>query len=353
MIAIISRFLKTPLVFLAGIFLSLGLIWALISYRSVSLSRFEEETKVVEAQAACIEDIHYCVSLIGVLKPKQITVLTAGASGVLTLHVAPGEPVAKGTLLASIDDKDDQTKFELATSIEGIARDQYERALALHEAMSLSKQGLEEKKSAWINAQQTLYEAKSNWKNLKLFAPFEGIVGSFNLNEGSSVQSGDKIAVFYDPSSVRLYLDVPSSILPFIHQGSQIQVGTKRYPLTYVEKMIHEETHMASAYLDLSSQDSLGSFLMGTSLKVEVSVQEKENVIVVPFESVFFRKGETFIYIIEEREIISRPVTLGLRYREKVEVVTGIEKGDILVIRGQERLYPGLKVDVLRVDQNF
>jgi membrane fusion protein (multidrug efflux system) len=89
---------------------------------------------------------------------------------------------------------------------------------------------------------------------------------------------------------------------------------------------------------------------MGTTVDIELCVEEKGNSLIIPFEAVFFQDGQTTVYKIENEQVVSCLVKLGIRYKENVEIVEGLQAGDIIVIRGQSRLYPSMNVEVQRVD---
>lgn len=309
-------------------------------------------TKVVEAQVVKKQDIRRCVLLMGIVKPRQSTQLLVMASGVLKLHARPGERVAKGALLASIENSDIEKKYGLAQEAERIAKDRYDRAFKLHETMSISHAALEDKKAVWLEAQRSLYDAKTAYEHLQIIAPFEGVVGSFRATEGSQVQTGERIASFYDPQAFRLDFDVPSSVLMKVKPDASVGVDGNWYSLTHVDKMIQEETHMAKAYVDLPSSSMTSERALGTTVDLELCLEEKKGVLVVPFESIFFQNGKTCIYKLVDETTQVAEVEMGVRYKENVEVVKGLFEGDLIVVRGQNRLYPGLKVEVKRIDEN-
>ena len=76
-------------------------------------------------------------------------------------------------------------------------------------------------------------------------------MGLFKFREGSQVNKEDIIVQFYDPKSLIVEFDVPLSVAKKVENGGQIFVNGKEYRLTYIQKMLDEETHMCPAYAEI------------------------------------------------------------------------------------------------------
>ena len=322
-----------------ALFLFLG-YWFFISRNSATPQ--ETDIKVVEVEEVGIKDIQQTIRLIGTIKPKNSTVLIAKTAGILDSLLPAGQVVKKGTLIAKIDNNEIERSYLLSESVEKLARDQYERALLLHKSGHLSKSTVEEKKRLWIEAQKKMSEAKIEFEKIRFQAPFDGTIGLFKAREGVQVQEGDPIVSFYDPASLMVEFGIPASVMTFIHEGQPVRIQGTSYTLTKVQKMIDEETHMSPAYVDFSCENCV----IGAGIDVDLTVQRKEKVIVIPFEAVFLRNGKTFVYRVKENKAGLTPVNLGIREKEDVEITSGLQKGDILIVRGQARLYPDIAVKI-------
>ncbi len=314
--------------------------WLFISRNSATPQ--ETDIKVVEVEEVGIKDIQQTIRLIGTIKPKNSTVLIAKTAGILDSLLPAGQVVKKGTLIAKIDNNEIERSYLLSESVEKLAREQYERASLLHKSGHLSKSTVEEKKRLWIEAQKKRSEAKIEFEKIRFQAPFDGTIGLFKAREGAQVQEGDPIVSFYDPASLMVEFGIPASVMTFTHEGQPVRIQGTSYTLTKVQKMIDEETHMSPAYVDFSCENCV----IGTGIDVDLTVQRKEKVIVIPFEAVFLRNGKTFVYCVKENKAVLTPVNLGIREKEDVEITSGLQKGDILIARGQARLYPDIAVKI-------
>lgn len=298
--------------------------------------------KVVETEVVALGSIEQTISLIGTIKPKYSTTLVARASGILGATLPAGHKVQKGEVIVQIDNADIEKNYNLSESSEKIAKTQYDRIHGLYKSGHFSEQAMEEKKNTWIIAQKALANAKIELEKIRFHAPFDGIVGVFKIREGTQIKEGDHIVSFYDPNSLVVEFAIPSSFIHSIHNGQQVKIAESTYVLNHVQKMIDETTHMGSAYVDISCSECV----IGNTIDVELVVQERSNIIVIPFEAVFIRNGQDSVYLVKDGQATLAPVQLGLREKDKVEIGSGLQVGDNLIVRGQARLHPGAAVKV-------
>lgn len=324
----------------------IGLLFIfLIGYKVVSsfiTSNNQPEIKVVEVESATLGNITMTARFIGTIRAQHSTTLIAKTPGTLDSLLGAGQCVNKGTLIAKIDNADIEKTYELSVLSEKIAHDQYQRIETLQKSGTSSKSAVEEKKNAWISAQKSLAEAKISRDKLHFYAPFDGVVGVFKVREGAQVKESDPIVSFYDMTSLIVEFDIPAAIMPKIKDYQLAYINGKEYPLTHVQRMIDEETHMCPAYINYPCKDCL----IGTTLDVDLVIDQHKDVIVLPFESVVIQEGKNFVYVVKNNKVVLVPVELGLREKEKIEIVSGVSPGDQIIITGQFRLHPDATVTI-------
>lgn len=298
------------------------------------------DARMVEVATAQRQDIRQTIQFIGTIRAQQATMLVTKAKGVLDILIPPGSPVKKGALIAKIRSKDIDQNTQLSSDSVAIAKAQYERALQLLKKGVLSKNAVEEKKTLWIDAQKKLSDAHLQLDQINIEAPFDGIIGLFKIKDGSQVQEGEALAALYDPSSLRVEFDIPMSVVRALKDQTPVIVKNKLYALTYVQRMLDEETHMCPAYVAIQCNDCI----IGETTDIAITSAEKKAVIVIPYEAIFLRDGKPYVYRIEKHYAQLTPVTLGIRAKESVEILSGVGTHDQIIVRGQARLYPGAPV---------
>ncbi|CEK10531.1 efflux RND transporter periplasmic adaptor subunit [Legionella hackeliae] len=303
-----------------------------------------EPPKIVEVEEIALKNIQQTTELIGTIHPKHATVLIAKANGMLDSLVATGQPVKKGMLIAKIDNPDLEKNHQLSETAENIAKTQYERLSTLLKTGYVSTKEVEEKKQAWIEASKNLSNTKIELDTMRFYAPFDGIIGAYKKREGTQVNAGDPIVTLYDPSTLAVDFDIPCTNIKAIQEGQEVRVFHKQYKLTHIQKMIDEDSHMCPADVDISCKDCV----IGASVNIELVMHEKKNVMVIPYQAIFLKNGKRFVYIVKDHKIELLPIHTGLQDKSNIEVTSGLKPGQMLVIKGQDRLYPGMTVGIYK-----
>jgi membrane fusion protein (multidrug efflux system) len=60
----------------------------------------------------------------------------------------------------------------------------------------------------------------------------------------------------------------------------------------------------------------------------------------------FMREGKTYVYIVKDNKVEQRAVKPGIKGKDKLEISEGLAVGDSVIIRGQDRLSPGMEVTI-------
>lgn len=345
MIKKINRFIKAhPKIFKWGIiifFLFLLIIMIGIYVFNI-MNQLSIGPKVVEVEEVQRKNIQQTISLIGTIKPQLSALLVAKSTGILDLVAQPGQVLQKGDLIAKIDNPEIEKNYELSEASEKLAKTQYERILNLQKSGHASAYEVETKKNTWIEAQKVMAGAKIELDKARVYAPFNGKVGVFKKHGGTHVNERDSIVSFYDPAQLRIEFDIPPTFIEYMKEGQPVRIAGNVYSLSHFQDMIDEDTHMCPANINITCKKCF----LGSSIDVDLVIQEKKQTLVIPFDAVLFRNDQTFVYTVEADKVVLVPVKLGIREKEQVEITKGLKPGDKIVVRGQSRLQPQMLVKV-------
>lgn len=300
----------------------------------------ESNEKVVEVTKVKKEDIYQTIRLIGTIKAKKSATLIAKISGTIATILPSGTKVSKGTIIAKLENTHLEKSVALSQEAAKISEKQYHRAKTLAESGFISKKGVEEQKHHLVENQQKLTETSIKLDESRFIAPFDGVVGPHKIREGSLVKQEDEILTFYDPSDIIIEFDIPAQYLPHLNKKQKVKIDDKVFELDAVQKIVDTDTHMASAVIDIPDD----THFIGEPIFVDLFIEEHKDVLVVPSEAVFLKNNSEYVYVVENNELSLESVTLGIREKEKIEITEGLKEGDMVVVRGQDRLYPGLAV---------
>lgn len=285
-------------------------------------------------------NIQETIHLLGTIRPKHVAVLTAKGSGILDILANTGQFITKNELIAKIDNPDNEKSLQLSEAAEQIAHDQYQRLADLVKKGYVSPKEADQQKQTWVATQKELAQAKLDLDTLRFYAPFNGIIGVYKKREGMQVSQGDAIVTVYDPDSLAVDIDLPCTALPSIKAGQTVKLLNHNYKLSHVQPMLDEDTHMCPADIDIVCKHCL----IGSTVELDLVVREHKKVIVVPSSAVFLRNGAPFVYVMSKGKIELVAIKTGLQDKSSLEITEGLQEGQKLIIKGQERLYPGMSV---------
>ena len=262
----------------------------------------------------------YACAAGGTLSPQLRQTITAAASGEITsLNVSVGSRVSAGTVLAAIGGESAENSLADA-------------ALAVQ------------------NAQLSLQSAQEALDSYTITSPISGTVIEKNLKAGDQLNGGDSgaMAVIYDLSQLELQMDVSELDIGQIQPGQTVEITAEALPgqtfTGVVEKVsvngtttdgftTYPVTILLSEYGDLNP---------GMNVSAHIIVERSENALCVPAEAVnsdgtvlvagegaFAEDGVT---IADPSKIESRPVTLGRGNQDFVEITSGLEEGETVLL---------------------
>ncbi|MFM8454051.1 MAG: efflux RND transporter periplasmic adaptor subunit [Gammaproteobacteria bacterium] len=325
----------------------LGVILSIIVYKLWFTAKKTKENslKLVEIELVKKQNISKTVDLIGTVQAIQQTALRAKAEGVLEPLSQAGQSLKKGDLIAKIQNQELEKQYELQKTALDLAEAQLERLKTLSKSGAISRNEFEEKKQNFLEIQRRAAEAKIALDQTRFYAPFDGLLGVFKFRSGAQIQKGDLIVNFYDPSKLILEFSMPLSVALKVSPGTKISAGGKIYALNYVQKFLDEETHMSPAIVEIQCTDCV----IGSAIDLAVVLEEKKDVLVIPFEATFLKNGVLSVYTVDANNTVQlNPIVLGLKEKDRVEVLSGLKEGDQLVVQGHHRLYPEMPVAIAK-----
>ncbi|AWN75392.1 TPA: efflux RND transporter periplasmic adaptor subunit [Legionella anisa] len=300
--------------------------------------------KIVETVTVTPTTIEKTIKLIGTIRPKHATVLVAKGSGMLDTLISSGQTVEKGDLIAKIINPDIERSYQLSKETEQLENTQYRRLKNLQKPGFVSAREVEEKKRIWIDTQKEKARTKIELKNMRFYAPFDGVIGAFKIKEGAQVTEGAPVVSIYDPNSLTVELDVPCTNTLSIKENQPVYILNQLYHLSHVQKMIDDETHMCPADVDIQCTHCL----VGASVSALLVVKKKTGALVIPTQALFLKQGKTHVYKVVNKKIELVAVKTGIQEKDKVEIISGIQSGEHIVSKSPERLYPGLEVSIYK-----
>jgi RND family efflux transporter MFP subunit len=216
-------------------------------------------------------------------------------------------------------------------------------------ALDAAKQALQV-----AQATQKQYTALADYT--RITAPFAGVVTIRYADTGSLIAAGTSTSTQSEPvvrlaqiSVLRLVLPIPESIAGGIRLGDPVKVHVQALNQDYVGKVsrfadsLDEQTRTMHTEIDFQNSD--GTLLPGMYVEAKVPPAIRKEVLTVPFEAVEIDGSQGTVLVVNDQNVLEeRNVHLGLQGSTRIEVLSGLEEGERVVIGSRNEYRKGMKV---------
>lgn len=311
-------------------------------------------------------------SLSGTLNADRIAELRAQVAGtLLEVYVDEGAAVKAGQALARIDATvlDDMARsaasqLRSAEASAAVATRNAERAQQLNAAGAIAERDLEAARNQAIAAEAMVADARSRLAsarkqlaNATLRAPFSGVVSERPANAGDVLQMGSPVITVIDPSSLELAASVPAASLGGMKRGAKVEFTVTGYPdrrftgtIARVNPSVDPVTRQVRIYVAVPNADR--SLAAGVFAEGRVAVSQVRG-LSMPLGALDPQATAPSVKRLRGGIVELVPVSLGLRddIAERVEVKSGLQRGDTLLISGALGAPVGSQVRIARNDR--
>ena len=189
-------------------------------------------------------------------------------------------------------------------------------------------------------------------KHAIIRAPFSGIVVERMAQPGQYINLGEAVAKLLDTNAIEVEADVPAELVAGLPAGTEVAIqfaggasGTAQVRVALPVESVSTRTRPVRFGVDLSSVDPR-LIAIGKSVQLQIPVSARRDALTVPKDALVQGQGGAWIvYVVVEGKAEIRPVGLGPAVGDRLEVLDGLAAGDLVVIRGNERLRPGQPVN--------
>jgi RND family efflux transporter MFP subunit len=306
-------------------------------------------------------------SISGTLEPEREAVLRAQVSGsVLQTYADQGQAVNAGAVLARIDASGIQDAYTSARA--GLisarnAADVAAKDLARNEKLlaagAIAERDIDQSRRASIAAQAALEDANSRlasaekaYRSTTVTAPFSGVVSERPVSAGDVVQPGSALFTVVDPSSMRLEASVPAEQLAQIRIGVPVTFTVSGYPgrqfvgrITRINPTADPTTRQVRIYVSIPNA---GRALVGGLFATGRLSTATKMGLVVPASAVDVRGSAPFVMRLRQGKVEKVQIQTGLtdKSSESIEVLSGLQAGDTLLLGAAQGITPGTLVRV-------
>ena len=222
--------------------------------------------------------------------------------------------------------------------------------------ISADEAALAEAHSAWdvADANQKQYNALSDYT--RIVAPFKGVITKRWVDTGALVQAGTAsntqalpVVSVAQTDLFRLTLPVPESAVPTVRLGSTVTVHVQALDRDFEGKVsrfaddLSTETRTMHTEVDVPNKDS--RLVPGMYAEVKLTLAHKDGALVVPIQAVTRIGSRATVFLVDaQNQVQEREVRLGMEGASRVEVVSGLNESDRVIIGNRSQFRIGERV---------
>ncbi len=188
------------------------------------------------------------------------------------------------------------------------------------------------------NAQVSVDQAQRNLEKAKIVAPFDGLVATVNFNVGDSAGTGTAITLV-DTAKLQVKVTIAEVDISKIKAGQTAQMTMDALAgKTYNAKVmtigpVATVTQGVVNYpVTIAVSDNDGSIKPGMTANLAITVEQRENVLLVPLRAVRTQGNQKTVSVEYKGQTITMPVTTGLTNDTSVEITAGLQEGDQVLL---------------------
>ena len=285
-------------------------------------------------------------------------------------HVDIGTRVKKGQLLAEIetpevDQQLQQARADLQTAQANLRQAEItaDRWEALWKTNSVSKQETDVAVSAFHAMKATVDSNTSNVRRLeelqgfqKIYAPFDGVITARNTDIGALINSGastptQELFHLAAINILRVFVAVPQLYAQAVRPGATAFLTLDEFPgKTFSGTIARNSNSIDPAsrtlLVEVDVDNRSGTLLPGAYVSVHLKLPQSVSSVTLPANTLLFRSEGLRVGVVRNGRAQLVPVTIGRDYGNSVEVVTGLQPTDPVIINPSDSLIDGTAVRV-------
>jgi HlyD family secretion protein len=207
----------------------------------------------------------------------------------------------------------------------------------------LQEQQLEQLRTAGKQLEESLSLARQNLEDLNIRAPIAGKLSGFNIEVGQSIERGGRLGQIDDPEQYKLNVRIDEFYLGRVDLQQTATVEHKGRDLDVNVSKIYPQVKDGQFEVDMLFEQQPEDLRRGQTLQLKLTLGDNTDAMLIPNGSFYQETGGNWIFVVapDGSEAVRRPVRLGRRNTDFIEVLDGLEAGE-KVITSPYTSYSGL-----------
>lgn len=338
------------------LFLITGAVIALLlnnkSKMQAKTSQSKSDAYFVKVEPVRFQNLSRDLEITGtIIANNDVAVVSEAAGKVEFVNAKVGDYKQAGSVLFQLDDELKESAFKTAEVNFEKSKKDFERFKALYENKSVTDAQYEGSRLAYLSAESQYITAKRQLEDTKIKAPISGVITEKNVDIGTYVNVGKVAANIVDISRLKVKLNVAEKDAFKLKTGDKVDIITDVYPGVVFKGTIasisskgdEAHTYPVEISFENSKKYPLKAGMFG---KVSFKTTEKGASLVIPREAVTGSIKEPKVFVVDNGIATMKNFVAGSAFDDMIEVLSGLNEGEQVVINGQNNLRGNDKVIV-------
>ncbi len=322
------------------------------------------DAALVELSRVQQKEIHSSLVLNGIVEPQNtVEVYSRLSAHVKSIVKEEGQRVKKNDVLALLDDTEIQISYQQARIMLKQAElsladqeENFRRSSELKANNLISDKDFQASQSALQSAKLEFENRRQNYNSLELqlgytriISPIDGFITRRLIEVGHKLNPNQHVYTVENFSPLLVRLNVPTADVVNISPGMKAEITSdvlRGNVFPGQVKLVNPRVEVQSGTVRVTVEvdDPSGSLRPGMFTEVRILVRANPDALVIPRRSVLYRQNKSWVFTFTNFSAQQREISTGIIDGDNIEVISGLERGEFVIISGMENLKDGQQV---------
>jgi membrane fusion protein (multidrug efflux system) len=282
---------------------------------------------------------------------RQVDILANVPGQVIKLTTEEGMRVKKGDLLAKLDEVEIQIEFIKTKVSMETDKAMLARARSMLEKNLIAEENYETTRLQYESSKAAHEAARIQMEYTNIRSPFNGVITARNIELGQRVSVNQSIFIVADFDPLRAKIYIPEKDIGRIFEDQEAKIAVEAEPgleftgrVTMVSPVVDPASGTSKVTIDI--EDDKGKLKPGMFATVFITTETHHDALIIPKRSLILESDIDQVYIYREGNAHKVTLTLGFASGDDLEVLSGLQEGDLVVTAGQDGLREGLPIRI-------
>tara|TARA_R100001143_G_scaffold61071_2_gene61185 strand:+ start:7063 stop:8142 length:1080 start_codon:yes stop_codon:yes gene_type:complete len=316
----------------------------------------------VETVTMVTGDFDDYIRLSGTVEAIDDATISSESSGRILSISDRGDQVSSGDIIARLDDRVIRAQYNAAKTAFELADDTFNRLESLYADSIISTQDFRNARAQRDQAKAQLELTNKQLMDSQIKAPFNGRVEQRFVRTGELVNPGQPVVRLVNTDKIRILAGIPERFSGEITEGSDVEVNISALgieplesTITYSGNVIDPDTRTYTIEVELNNSE--GIIKPDMIVELQVNRSTLQDVLIIPRTAVLRDEEGSSVFIsrtdneVKYAELVS--VTTGMSSGPVVQILSGLEEGDEVVVSGMRSLSIGDQLNVIQTETSL